>query len=479
MSNLLNSGVLQVLKKYFHINGSLRNVQVSASYSVVASTGSIDEGQTVTYTFTTTGPDGTFYWINNGNSNAADFTDRQMSGSFVTVNKTATIERTLNLDLLTEPVSENIQMYILSGGYNGTNIAASSIVSIGDISQTEYSLIASTGSINEGNTVTYTFTTTGPDGTFYWSNSGTTVDSDFSDGVNSGSFTVTAGTGSVSRTVLADNLTEGNETLVFEVRSGSLSGDLISSTIVNVNDTSLTPWSPAELTNLRGWYKADTGITLSGSNVTAWADQSGNSNNLSAAPFPGGSVNNPPAYNSSGNPLSGPSVEFSTDFMRALSFSLGAASGSLSVVVIGKTATWNGDTWIAGYFETGNASANNVSLTNAPSANNGKWRGVGGTSNSPVSISTTNATTDAVRIIRRNSSSQQIIGNGTAETTTANTKALTNTGGVFVVGARPAAIGTPPLASTINVYEIIVMRSYITDEEIASLQTYAENKWGI
>jgi hypothetical protein len=479
MSNLLNSGVLQVLKKYFHINGSLRNVQVSASYSVVASTGSIDEGQTVTYTFTTTGPDGTFYWINNGNSNAADFTDRQMSGSFVTVNKTGTIERTLNLDLLTEPVSENIQLYILSGGYNGTNIVASSIVSIGDISQTEYSLIASTGSINEGNTVTYTFTTTGPDGTFYWSNSGTTVDSDFSDGVNSGSFTVTAGTGSVSRTVLADNLTEGNETLVFEVRSGSLSGDLISSTIVNVNDTSLTPWSPASLTNLRGWYKADTGITLSGSNVTVWADQSGNSNNLSAAPFPGGSVNNPPVYNSSGNPLSGPSVEFSTDFMRATSFSLGAASGSLSVVVIGKTATWNGDTWIAGYFETASASANNISLTNAPSANNLKWRGVGGTSNSPVSISTTNATTDAVRIIRRNSSSQQIIGNGSVEATTANTKALTNTGGVFVVGARPAAIGTPPLASTINVYEIIVMRSYITDEEVASLQTYAENKWGI
>jgi len=479
MSNVLNSGVLSVIKKYFHINGLTRTTSSNPTYSLVASTGSINEGETVTYTFTTTGPDGTFYWVNTGDSYAADFTDNAMSGSFATVNKSATFTRTAKLDLLTEPASENIQIFVKADSYSGSNVASAAIVSIGDISQTEYVLLASTGSVDEGSSVTYTFTTTGPDGTFYWTNSGTTVDSDFSDGVNSGSFTVTAGTGSVSRTVLADNLTDGNETIVFEIRSGSLAGDIISSTIVNVNDTSLTPWSPAQLTNLRGWYKADTGITLDGSNVTAWADQSGNSNNLSAAPFPGSFTNNPPNYNATGNPASGPSIEFAVDFMRATSFSLGAASGSLSVIVIGKTATWVADTWLAGYFESASASANNVSLTNAASANSNKWRGIGGTSNSPASVSTTNATTNAVRIIRRNSSSQQIIGNGTTETTTANTKALTNTGGVFVVGARPAAIGTPALASTMNVYEIIIMRSYITDEEIANLQTYAQNKWGI
>ena len=686
MSNVLNSGALSVYKKYFHINGLTRTTSSNPTYSLVASTGSINEGETVTYTFTTTGPDGTFYWVNNGNCNAADFTDNAMSGSFVTVNKSATFTRTAKLDLLTEPASENIQIFVKADSYSGSNVAGADIISIGDTSQTEYSLLASTGSVNEGSSisftftttgddetfywtvngsaadftdgltsgsfvttaqtgsvtrtikndlltegtetvliqfksgsydgtvlascyfdiidtsltqytlnvstssmdegssvtytftttgpdgtfywtnagtttasdfsdgfnsgsfaitsgtgsvsrtvlldqltegsetivfqvrsgsysgsivasntitandtsltvyslnastgslnegslVTYTFTTTGPNGTFYWTNSGTTVGSDFSDGFNSGSFTVTAGTGSVSRTLLADNLTEGNETIVFEVRSGSYAGDIISSTIVNVNDTSLTPWSPADLTNVRGWYKADTGLTLDASNnVTAWADQSGNSNNLSAAPFPGGAANNPPLYNSTGNPLSGPSIEFTVDFMRATSFSLGAASGSLSVIVIGKTATWVADTWLAGYFESASASANNVSLTNAASANSNKWRGIGGTSNSPASVSTTNATTNAVRIIRRNSSSQQIIGNGSVETTTANTKALTNTGGVFVVGARPAAVGTPALASTMNVYEIIIMRSYITDAEIASLQTYAQNKWGI
>jgi hypothetical protein len=38
-------------------------------------------------------------------------------------------------------------------------------------------------------------------------------------------------------------------------------------------------FSPANLSSLSLWLKADAGITASGSNVTAWADQSGNGNN--------------------------------------------------------------------------------------------------------------------------------------------------------------------------------------------------------
>jgi hypothetical protein len=39
-------------------------------------------------------------------------------------------------------------------------------------------------------------------------------------------------------------------------------------------------------TNLGLWLKADAGVTLSGSNVTAWADQSGNGNNATATGTP-------------------------------------------------------------------------------------------------------------------------------------------------------------------------------------------------
>jgi hypothetical protein len=41
----------------------------------------------------------------------------------------------------------------------------------------------------------------------------------------------------------------------------------------------VAPFSPANLSGLSLWLKADAGVTLSGSNVTAWADQSGNGNN--------------------------------------------------------------------------------------------------------------------------------------------------------------------------------------------------------
>ena len=44
------------------------------------------------------------------------------------------------------------------------------------------------------------------------------------------------------------------------------------------------PFSPADLTGLSLWLKADAGVTLSGSDVTAWADQSGNGNNARSSP---------------------------------------------------------------------------------------------------------------------------------------------------------------------------------------------------
>jgi hypothetical protein len=36
------------------------------------------------------------------------------------------------------------------------------------------------------------------------------------------------------------------------------------------------PWTPARLSSLAAWYRADLGVTLNGGNVSAWADQSGN-----------------------------------------------------------------------------------------------------------------------------------------------------------------------------------------------------------
>ena len=49
-----------------------------------------------------------------------------------------------------------------------------------------------------------------------------------------------------------------------------------------IKSGSSAPFSPTDLSGLSLWLKADAGVTLSGSNVTAWADQSGNGNNANA-----------------------------------------------------------------------------------------------------------------------------------------------------------------------------------------------------
>jgi hypothetical protein len=80
-------------------------------------------------------------------------------------------------------------------------------------------LSASALTADEGSSVTFTFTTNQPDQTYYWINSGTSTSADFTDGLMSGSFIITSGTGSVSRTIKNDLLTEGSETILYGNKS--------------------------------------------------------------------------------------------------------------------------------------------------------------------------------------------------------------------------------------------------------------------
>lgn len=229
----------------------------SPTFDLSSSAFVTDEGTSVAFTFTTDGPDGTFYWKTGGTVGAADFTDYTTSGTFSTSAGVANIVRTLRNDLLTEG-TETVQLQVLMGSYTGTLLATSSFVDVNDTSLTQYSLTASTGSVSEGGSVTFTFTTTGPDGTFYWTNGGTSTGADFTDGLTNGSFATTAGTGSIVRTLNSDFQAEGTETLVLSVRSGSISGVTLVSSTVNIADTSIAQYSLA----------ASTGSVSEGGSVT-------------------------------------------------------------------------------------------------------------------------------------------------------------------------------------------------------------------
>jgi hypothetical protein len=105
-----------------------------------------------------------------------------------------------------------------------------------------YSISPNASAVNEGDTITYTITTVGvTDGTtLYWTNSGTTVGADFTGSANSGSFTVNSGTATFTRVLANDYLTEGAETVIVDIRTGSTSGPIVATSgTVSVADTSI------------------------------------------------------------------------------------------------------------------------------------------------------------------------------------------------------------------------------------------------
>ena len=60
-----------------------------------------------------------------------------------------------------------------------------------------------------------------------------------------------------------------------------------------VSTNTLGGWQPSDETGLEAWYKYQTGITLNGSDVSAWADSSENSFDMVQ-----GTASEQPAYNS-------------------------------------------------------------------------------------------------------------------------------------------------------------------------------------
>lgn len=102
--------------------------------SISANTTSVGEGQTVTFTVTTTNiPDNTMlYWTTTGNVNANDFADSRVSGNVVIVGSQGYISRTMSEDLLLEG-TEAFQIQIR--GTTGNLKTTSDSITVLDTSQ--------------------------------------------------------------------------------------------------------------------------------------------------------------------------------------------------------------------------------------------------------------------------------------------------------------------------------------------------------
>jgi hypothetical protein len=129
-----------------------------------------------------------------------------------------------------------------SGNAVSDNPNATGLVAARPWISISYSISPNASAVNEGDTITYTITTIGvADGTtLYWTNSGTTAGVDFTGDTNSGSFAISSGSGTFTRTLKNDNLLEGTETVVVDIRTGSTSGSIVATSgAVSVADTSI------------------------------------------------------------------------------------------------------------------------------------------------------------------------------------------------------------------------------------------------
>ena len=144
----------------------------------------------------------------------------------------------------------NVGTSVIEYGVNSIPVATADTVTITDSSQSpvSYSITSNTPSQDEGLPVVFTISTTGViTGTIlYWINVGTTSANDFPNSVNDGSVSIIGGTATIGRTATSDSTTEGNETIIIELHSGSVNGPLLAtSNVVTVVDTSTTPVLPS------------------------------------------------------------------------------------------------------------------------------------------------------------------------------------------------------------------------------------------
>ena len=217
------------------------DTSLTPTYSVSATSGSVNEGSSAIFVVTTTSLDNntTLYWSTSG-VGANRFSDGVTSGAVIINNNTATIVRPILADNRTEG-SASFTLSV-NGAYAGS-------VTINDTSTTPiptYSISPNHTNINETTNPTVYFsvnTTNVPDGTIMnWNTTGSVDGGRFTDGASSGTVVVSGQSASFSRSMVADNYSEGTTSFAIALNyNGSV---VATSASVSVADTSPSPAIP-------------------------------------------------------------------------------------------------------------------------------------------------------------------------------------------------------------------------------------------
>ncbi len=213
------------------------------TYSVVPDKIQVDEGDSVLYTITTTNVnDGeVLSYTLSGDIDASDIVSSTLTGTFVINNNTAqvTIQIASNDDITgADDDPENLTFSI-----DNTN-AFATVTITGETSTTPtYAVTADKTSVDEGDKITYTITTTNvADNTVldYTLSGVNIISDDIVGGSLTGSATITSDTATVEVEIVSDSVVESSEILTFSIDNTTASVDVIingDSTIPDITDT--------------------------------------------------------------------------------------------------------------------------------------------------------------------------------------------------------------------------------------------------
>ena len=262
------------------IGGALFQSGNAPTYTVGASSTSIQEGATVNFTVNTTdvGAGTTLYYSIIGNTDDSDFTDNVQAGSFSLVSTgsttgVGTITKTAANDALVNEITEAFKVIVSTGSTLGPQVGISSLVRITNLGLPSYVITESAPSVNEGSSVSFTVNTVnvGTPSTLYYSTGGTASAADFSNNSLSGSFSLvstgsTTGIATFVRSIATDFDTESGEVFNIVIRTGSVSGTAVTtSSNITIGDTvpSVTITESATSVDEGGSVT----FTISGSNI--------------------------------------------------------------------------------------------------------------------------------------------------------------------------------------------------------------------
>ena len=215
----------------------------STSYVLTTNDSTVNEGSSVTISLATTGvSNGTLVPYTISGVSTSDISLGSLTGNFTMSSGAASLTFTVLNDVTTEG-AETLTLSLNNGQASVDIDIADSSLSPG------FSVSASSNSVDEGSTVTFTLNGTNVNpGTFGYTITGINQ-SDISAGALTGTITTqgdySQSSGTTSITLANDATTEGQETITFTAESKSVQ--------VTVNDTSTTGASSWPTVPLSGW----------------------------------------------------------------------------------------------------------------------------------------------------------------------------------------------------------------------------------